>query len=102
MLSLRAGDTGVAIDIRVVDRLGAVDISAADTIEMQFISPSGLLVTKTAAFKTDGKDGVMTYLTIPTDFVELGMWGVQGHVVISGSEYDAHTAIGTFRVEKAL
>jgi hypothetical protein len=101
--SLRAGDSGVALVLIAKERQGIVDISTATTLEIDLISPSGLVSTVAAVLTTDGKDGRFQYVTGPTDLLELGMWGAQGHVVIPGSpDLDVRSAMATFRVERAL
>lgn len=81
------GDYGQAIELTFVD----VDTSAAANIssyttakQMIFTSPSGVATTKTAAFKTDGSDGIITYTLANGDINAAGNWTVRG-VVTTGS-----------------
>lgn len=58
----------------------AADISGYDSAqEMLFTSPSGQTVAKTAAFGTDGTDGVIEY-TVDEDFLTAGHWKLRGRV----------------------
>lgn len=78
-----AGDFGQVAKITFydVDTNAAADISGyASTIQMIFTDPSGNETTKTAAFDTDGTDGVIKY-TIETGLIdEAGNWTVRGRV----------------------
>ena len=67
-----------------VDTDSAADISSySTTIQMIFTKPdgtSGASETKTATFKTDGTDGVITY-TVESSFLDTaGQWQVRGQV----------------------
>ncbi len=77
-----AGDFGQAVELTFIDvDTGLVaDISAFVTAQkMLFESPSGTATTKTAAFKTDGTDGIISY-TVESDFLTVGKWRVKGRV----------------------
>ena len=68
-----------------VDTDAAADISSySTTISMLFTDPSGNTVTKTAAFDSDGTDGVIKYTLANGDIDESGYWVVRGRVA-SGS-----------------
>lgn len=81
--NLVAGDYGQDIELTFVDvdATGtAVDISSyATTMQMVFVQPDGTEAAKTAAFKTDGTDGVIVY-TVEADFLTAGIWSVRGRV----------------------
>lgn len=78
-----------------------VNVSGCDTKEIIFTKPTGTKVTKTAAYYTDGSDGIIQYATVAGDLDEVGVWQMQAHVVI-GAGSDWYTEIDTFRVNKNL
>lgn len=64
----------------------AVDISAYTTTQMIFIDPSGTATTKTAAFDTDGSDGVLAY-TVEDGLIDTaGGWRVFARIAVDGAE----------------
>lgn len=84
-----AGDFGQTGQLTVldVDTEAAADVSAYSTSqEMIFRDPDGNEETKTAAFATDGSDGVVEYTLADGDVPEdqPGHWDVRV-VVTSGS-----------------
>jgi hypothetical protein len=76
------GDFGQVIELTFidVDTNSAADISGYNsTIEMVFTSPTTVVTSKTATFKTDGSDGIIQWTT--TDgFLTAGWWRVRGRV----------------------
>lgn len=87
---------GLSIEITMTkDSDGAViDCSGASAKNIYLYKPSGVVLTKAAAFKTDGADGVLKYTTISGDLDEVGTYKVQGFVVDSaGNEWwsDIHS-----------
>jgi len=68
-----------------VDTDAAADISSySSTISMIFTDPAGTETTKTAAFDSDGTDGIIAY-TVESGFIDTaGNWTVRGRVA-SGS-----------------
>lgn len=77
-----AGDYGQAIELTFVDvdTEAAVNIgSYTTTTQMLFTSPAGVETAKTATFKTDGSDGIITY-TVESGFLTAGFWKVRGRV----------------------
>ncbi len=81
------GDYGQTVELTFVDvdTGNAANISSYTTAkQMIFTSPSGTASTKTAAFKTDGSDGIITYTLISGDINSAGNWTVRG-VVTTGS-----------------
>lgn len=81
------GDYGQTVEITFidVDTDAAADISSYTTAQqMIFTSPSGVEATKTAGFKTDGTDGIITYALVSGDINAAGNWTVRG-VVTTGS-----------------
>lgn len=77
-----AGDYGQAIELTFidVDTDAAADISAYTTAQrMIFIDAGGETLTRAAAFKTDGTDGVIRYV-VEENFLTAGRWRVRGQV----------------------
>lgn len=64
-----------------VDTSAAADISTySSTIQMIFTDPSGTSTAKTAAFDSDGSDGIIKY-TVDESFIDtVGYWTVRGRV----------------------
>ena len=84
---LVAGDFGQVVTLTVndVDTDAAADISGYSTSqEMIFRDPDGNDTTKTAAFDSDGSDGLVTYTLEDGLLDEGGKWNVRV-VVKSGS-----------------
>lgn len=100
MMSLRAGDVGVAIEITILNDGGIMAINTASTKEIVFVSPTLVRVVKTAAFVTDGKDGRISYPTLAADFTEVGKWTMQAHIVMPGK--DLRSSEETLDVRRAL
>lgn len=96
--NLYAGDYGQAVELTFldVDTSEAADISAYTASQsMLFTQPDGTVVEKTAAFKTDGEDGVITY-TVEAGFLTAGTWQVRGRVTSASARLT--TEPHTFRV----
>lgn len=75
---------GLIFRATVKDENGdAIDLSAASTKELHFEAPSGAGKEMTAAFYTDGTDGVIQYTTVSGDLDEDGVWSVQAYIVIA-------------------
>jgi hypothetical protein len=72
-----ASDYGWTGKLRMVQDGAAVDISSYTTRQFIFRSPSGTLKTKTAAFDTDGTDGVLKYVVESGVIDASGRWIVQ-------------------------
>ena len=64
-----------------VDTDAAADISNYTTAQqMVFTSPAGTSYTKTAAFDSDGTDGIIKYTIEAGLFNKAGWWKVRGKV----------------------
>ena len=101
MATIQAGDIGTEFLVTVQDGGVVLNISTFTTREILFRKPGGTLVTKTAAFKTDGTDGQITYTSsASTDFETTGTWKIQGHISKSGSTF--RTVQSEFEVLKNI
>jgi len=77
-------DVGVTIRVLLKENGAALDISSVTAKQIQLIAPSGTVKLKTAAFETDGSDGVLTYVTIADDLDERGTWLARPLITYSG------------------
>ena len=83
LLSIVVGDYGQVAKITFidVDTDAAADISNYTTAQqMIFTHPSGISYTKTAAFDSDGTDGIIKYTIDVGLFNKAGWWKVRGRV----------------------
>lgn len=75
------GDIGTVFRTTVKEDDVAVDISTATIKQIIFQPPSGVAVTQTAVFFTDGSDGIMQYVSVANDLNIGGIWRLQGYIV---------------------
>ena len=94
---IHKGDVGTIIEITVKDDSVAIDVSGVSLKQFKFQKPDGSVTTKTAAFKTDGTDGILTYTTIVDDLDIPGAWDVQAYIEWSAG-WKGHSDISTFTV----
>jgi hypothetical protein len=64
----------------------AVDISSYTTLQFILTDPDGTAATKTAAFDSDGTDGILKYTLADGDIDSAGRWRVQARVSKAGAE----------------
>ena len=102
MTSVQENTAGAVIEYQILDQDGVtpLDISAATNTQLIFKNPSGVTITKTAAFVTDGTDGKLQYVTVAGDLVGYGAWQIQAHLTLLGA--DGRTEVERFGVEKNL
>lgn len=98
--NIHAADYGYDCKLRIVKRGTAQDVSQYTTRQFIFKSPSGVKTTKTAAFDTDGTDGVLKYTVEAGLINEAGDWSVQARIAKTGAELTSDPI--TFRVKKRL
>lgn len=79
---IHAHDKGLSYIVTVMDKDGAVDLSAATLVEFHFQKPDGSMLIVPATFVTDGVDGRVTYDTQSTDFDQTGTWKHQVYAEI--------------------
>lgn len=89
-------DIGTILETTIKNDNAPVDISIATTREILLKKPSGALLTRTGILVTDGTDGKMKYTTISGDLDEVGVWQIQGHIIIPDGEW--HSDIKDFSV----
>lgn len=82
-------DYGQSIELTFidVDTSSAADISSYTTAQqMIFTDPEGNDTTVTAAFKTDGTDGIINYTVASSLFDAAGSWTVRGRVTTASAQ----------------
>ena len=97
---ITVGDIGTIVRMTIKELGSVVDLSSATTKQLVFKKPSGTTVTKTAAFLTDGTDGIIEYTTQSGDIDVAGNWKVQANLVLTS--WTGHTEAVSFRVVAAL
>ena len=79
---IREGIIGATFRYTYEDQDGtAINLSSASTRTCRLSAPDGTVTDKTAAYTTDGSDGVFQYTTISNDIDQAGEWQVEFHVV---------------------
>jgi hypothetical protein len=97
------GDFGTEYLINIEENGSALDISAyvGQTIEMYFKPPAGASrKTVTAAMKTDGTNGQVTYTSIAGIIDAVGLWKIEVHLAKTGSDFGSQ--VGEFEVQARL
>ena len=87
--SVHVNDIGTIFRLTIKDTAGtAIDVSTAlATKYLYFQKPDGTKVVQTAAFYTDGTDGIIQYTTVDGDIDQAGNWQIQGFVDITDGEF---------------
>jgi hypothetical protein len=104
---LRKGALGAHLQVFVPEEDNAdtsvpEDLSGLDTKTIEIRSPSGVIKTFTAAFVTDGTDGLIEYVTDDeADLDEVGSWKIQAFIGWTGG-YNGYVDYGSFAVKKNL
>jgi hypothetical protein len=101
MATATKGDVGFVIE-RLVTTDGSTprDLSLVTVKEFHAKPPVGPAKTWTAAFTTDGKDGLLRYATVEGDLDEAGDWQIQ--VYIEGAGAKLHSTSAKLGVGKLL
>ena len=81
---IHVGDYGSVGKLTVTEDGTAVDVSGYTTLQFVFTDPSGTETTKTAAFDTDGTNGVIKYTIESGLFDTSGVWRVRAKVSATG------------------
>jgi len=89
---IHLGDIGTIFDVTVMDGTTAVNISTATVKSFILKKPDGSSVTKTAAFKVLGVDGVLTWTTTATtDLDQAGTWSLQVYIEMPTGKWHSDT-----------
>ena len=101
MKTIRLEDVGVDIRLQVKNDDGnIVDISTAAIKEYQFIKPDRNTYKVNADFVTDGKDGLLSYITVIDEINQEGLWELQLYIVFNAGSF--HSTKIRFRVESII
>lgn len=85
---IHKADVGTIFRLTIVDTDGdAIDVSSATVKYLYFEKPDYTRLKKTAAFYTDGSDGIIQYTTIDGDIDTIGKWKVQGYVETTDGDF---------------
>jgi len=99
MSAVHLNDSGITFKITIKDEdSNVIDVSNATSLFINFKKPDGTILSKPAILFTDGTDGIIYYITNPTDLNLSGLWSLQANVVTSTS--NLKTNIYDFRVER--
>ena len=88
---IHLNDIGTVFRLTIYDGSSILDVSSASVKEIIFQKPDGTSVTKTAAFYTDGTDGIIQYTTITNDLDATGTWKIQAKVTLPGGTWSSCT-----------
>jgi hypothetical protein len=98
---IHKADIGTIFRLTIVDTSAvAIDVSTATVKYIYFRKPDGTLVKQTAAFYTDGSDGIIQYTSVSGDIDKIGDWQVQGYVETSDGKF--YTQLAEFEVLPTL
>lgn len=97
---IKKDDIGTIFILTIKDGETTVPIQSASTKEVCFEKPDGSVVTKDAAFLTDGSDGKIIYTSVSGDLDIVGGWRIQAHVVIDTGTFSS--SIEPFTVGKNI
>jgi len=93
-------DFGTIFRITISDGDDSVDISSATTKQITFRKPDGTVVTQTAAWYTDGTDGILQYTTVDGDLDTVGFWKIQARIIMP--TWNGRSAKGSFYCHSIL
>ena len=94
------GDVGTTFLLTITEADGttAVDVGTATKLQMIFLQPDGVSMTKTAELNTTGTDGKIKYVAVAGDIDVVGTWQVQGYVEFGGGTSKYYSATAEFIV----
>lgn len=97
---MHVGDVGTIIEVTLYDGGAVVNLSSATLKQFILTKPDATVVTKTAAFSSDGSDGKLRYTTIAGDLDAKGSWHLQVYVEMPTGKWKSD--IQEFQVEPNL
>lgn len=100
MGNIHINDVGTIFKVTITDDGVALDVSTASAKQIKFRKPSGVTVSKTADFDTDGSDGVIKYAATSGFIDEIGTWRIQGRIVNASGEWSSQ--IKPFTINKNI
>lgn len=96
---VQLGDVGTAVEFTVKENDAAKDISAATLTELIF-KQGAVIITRAAAFKTTGADGVLVCTLTAQDLPAVGTWAVQARIVTPSGGW--RSTLDQIRVDAVL
>lgn len=85
------GDIGTVVELTILDSTGAAfNASGATTKQILLRKPTGVVLTKTASFTTDGTDGKIRYTLASGDIDVPGPWAIRGRVASGSYDYSTY------------
>lgn len=74
MTNIHVGDIGTIFRLTIKDTAGtAINVSTASVKYIYFEAPDGTKTKKTAAFYTNGSDGIIQYIAVLGDIDQVGL-----------------------------
>jgi len=80
--NIQVGAVDMLVELEVREGYGVLDISSATTKNIIIEKPDNTLITASATFLTDGKDGLIYYRTVAGDLNQAGVYNVQAYIVM--------------------
>ena len=99
-VDLHVGDVGTSIELTVTETNLPMNIANASVKQIKLRKPNGAVVTKPAAFVTNGTDGKLCYVTVQGDLDASGLWRAQAY--LETPSWSGHTSRITFSVGPAF
>ena len=95
------GTIGLAIELGLRERYDVLNVSSASPINIIIEKPDHSKTTYPASFLTDGKDGVVRYVTTTVnDLDQEGTYSIQAYMEMSG--FKGYSTVSTFEVHANL
>lgn len=96
-MSLHQNDNGVTILLTLMENGAVVNISSASFKRIDIRKPSGVVVTRTGSFFTDGTDGKLYCVTQSTDLDEVGAY--RAAMALTIGSWSGHSSSLVFHVD---
>jgi hypothetical protein len=96
-MAIYQNDSGIVLTVQLIgaDNL-PINISLANQVYILFTRPNDTTFQVDGSFATDGKDGIVQYITQTGDLNIVGTWRMQVEVLLPGDVY--HSDINMFKV----
>lgn len=90
---IHVGDVGTIFRLTIVENDGTtvVPVQTATVKKILFKKSDGTKVSKTAAFYTDGSDGIIQYTGLAGEIDKAGVWYMQGYVEMPSGKFYSET-----------
>jgi hypothetical protein len=93
---IHVGDVGTALQFLVMDGATPVDLSQATVLQVVFWTAQNRRWVVPVSLATDGKDGLLQYVTVSGDLDVPGVWHYQVTVHLPSGSWSS--SVGTFTV----